>query len=321
MKRSIVLGVDIAKKSFDVCLRQAGLPDRQAVFSNDAKGIAELLKWVGPVKAARVGIEATGSYWQALAAELHGKRWRVYVLNPAYVKGHGQSRGRRSKTDRSDAALVADYVWRNADGCVEWEPLAPELEELRELTRLYHDVTNAAASLGQRREGLRTARAQALLEEIAARVKDFAKEIRKEARAHARKHPSLDQAVRCLESIKGVGEVTALAMVAELPRKRTARSVACWAGLTPREYESGTSLRKAPKVCKQGSEYVRTLLYWPAIAALRFNPAMQQFGRRMEQSGHNKMQIIGAAMHKLLRWCVGVLNSGRPFDSSLHAIA
>jgi len=318
MKRSIVLGVDIAKRTFDVCWREQGQPLRLASFGNDPAGFAELCQWLGTVEGARVGMEATGSYWVALATELRARGALVYVLNPAYVRGHGEARGRRQKTDRADAALIADYVWRNEDECEAWEPVPEELAELRELMRLYQDVTQTAAALGQRREGLRTAAARALLEEVSAAVKGFAKKVLKGARAHARKHESLRREVECLESIKGVGAVSALALAAELPRGRAARQVACWAGVTPGEFESGSSVRKKPRLCKKGSDYVRKLLYWPAITALRCNPAMQEFGERMKKSDHSKMQVVGAAMHKLLRWAVGVLNTGKKFDPSLH---
>jgi transposase len=238
----------------------------------------------------------------------------VYLLNPAYVKAHGQSRGQRGKTDRIDAALIADYLATHRPDCEPWQPLPSELEELRELMRLYNDVRGAAASLGQRRAGLRTSVARALQEQIAKTVKQFAQRILKAAREHARRHVSLARPVENLQTIKGVGEISALTFVAELPRGRAARSVAAWAGVTPRPYESGTSVRKRPKLCKQGSDYVRQSLYWPAVTALRCNPVMQEFARRLEKSGHNKMQRVGAAMHKLVRWASAIIHNGQPFD-------
>jgi transposase len=239
------------------------------------------------------------------------------LLNPAYVKAHGQGQGQRSKTDRVDARLIADYL-RTHD-CEPWAPLPAELEQLRELMRLYADVTALAASMAQRKESLRTSLAAKLQAEVTASLQQFAKQILQTAQAQARQHPSLAQPIRCLRSIKGIGPVTALTLTAELPRHRAARSVAGWAGVTPRQFVSGDTVYKRPKVCKQGSDYVRHVLYWPAITALRFNPAMQAFGQRLQQRGLNKLQIIGAAMHKLLRWAVGVINSEKSFDLSFHA--
>jgi transposase len=313
---SVFLGIDIAKAKFDACLCAPGQAPRQSSFRNDPSGFAALRQWVGSVGPLRVGLEATGAYWMGLAHALHGLGWEVYVLNPAYVKAHGQACGQRHKTDRVDAALIADFMARHE--CEPWQPLPAELEELRELMRLYQDIVGVGAGLAQRREGLRTAGARALLEEITGLVQAFAQRVLRRAQEQARAHPELQKPVDSLRSIKGIGVVSALTLTAELPRGRSARSVACWAGVTPRFFESGTSVRRTPKICKQGSDYVRQMLYWPAITALRCNPAMQPFKERMAQSGHNKMQTIGGAMHKLLRWAVGVINSGQTFDPSIH---
>lgn len=319
MKQFAILGIDIAKAKFDVCLHLAQGGFRRQSFPNNLEGFVELRHWLRAHQAGplRVGIEATGCYWMSLAHELHAQGWVVYLLNPAYVKAYAQSEGRRSKTDRVDAQIIARYVATH--DCEPWAPLPAELAELRELMRLYADITAVAAAVGQRQEALRTASARKLQAEITAALKEFARRVLKTAQCHARQHSSLARPVECLESIQGIGLVTALVLTAELPRDHAARSVAGWAGVTPRHFESGESVYRRPKLCKQGSDYVRHCLYWPAITALRCNPAMQCFARRLQAAGLNKMQIVGAAMHKLLRWAVGVMHSAKPFDSSLHA--
>jgi transposase len=109
----------------------------------------------GPT-AVRAAMEATGPYWVALAHWFYEQHWPVYVINPAYIKAHGQSKGSRTKTDRSDARLIADYLASHQAEL--WQPLPAELEALRELTRLYADVTSLAVSASQRAEGLRQPR-------------------------------------------------------------------------------------------------------------------------------------------------------------------
>lgn len=318
-REEAILGIDMAKATFDACFKgPRGLCQRH--FQNTECDFAELDSWLKEHHKAgtvRVGIEATGPYWVALAHHLHRNGVTVHLLNPAYVKAHAQALGSRSKTDRVDARVIADYVAKH--DCEPWQPLPAELEELRELVRLYADVTQLAASMSQREEGLRSDTARKLQQEVTTVLQGYAEKIFKTAEAHTAQHASLREPVACLKSIKGIGKVTALVLAAELPRGRAARSVAGWAGVTPRHFESGHSVYKRPKLCKQGSNYVRRSLYWPAITALRYNPAMQAFARRLQEAGLGKMQIIGAAMHKLLRWAVGVMKSGKPFDISQHA--
>jgi transposase len=321
MKRSNlfpILGIDIAKAKFDACLVLDSGHVHRHTFTNDPQGFEGLLQWVKAhgVSQVHAALEATGPYWVALAHFLYEQQWAVYLLNPAYVKAHAQSRGSRTKTDRTDAQLIADYLVSH--DCEPWQPLPAELEALRELTRLYADVTALAVSASQRAEGLRTELARQLQAKVTQALKEFSKEILAAARQHVRQHPSLEQSFEQLDSIAGVAQVTALVLLAELPRGRPARSVAGWAGVTPRQCESGTSIHLRPKMCKQGSDYLRQALYWPAITALRCCPAMKAFGDRLQAAGLTKMQIIGAAMHKLLRWSVGVINSDKMFDPSFH---
>lgn len=316
---AVCLGIDIAKATFDACLQLPQGRWQRGSFANHPEGFAQLTHWLqtSGISPARVGLEATGPYWLALAHYLHSQRLPVCVLNPAYVKAHGQSRGSRTKTDRADARLIADYLATHR--CEVWEPLPAELEELRELMRFYADVTGLAASAAQRGEGLRTGPAQQLQAELAQVLEEFAQKVLQRAREQARQHETLERTFQQLDSIPGIAQITALILTSELPRGRSARTVAGWAGVTPRQEESGTSVHRAPRLCKQGSEQVRRSLYWPAITALRCSPPMQAFARRLEAAGLNKMQIVGAAMHKLLRWSVGVMNSGKMFDPTLHA--
>ncbi len=320
MKKSklALLGADLAKRKFDVHLQLAQGQCRQRMFTNDEAGFAELWAWLieQGVTGLRAGMEATGPYWLALAEYLYARGVTVFVFNPAYVKAHGQALGSRTKTDRADARLITDYLAKHATE--PWSPRAAELEELRELMRLHADVIALKVAAGQRAEGLRTSAARKLQARLTKLLEDMVDLVRAAARKQAGSQTTLEQSIRRLQTIPGIGEVTALRLVAELPPGRSARSVACWAGVTPRQHESGTSVKGQPRMCKQGSDQVRTALYWPAITALRRSPQMQAFAARLKAAGLNKMQIIGAAMHKLLRWAVGVLRSGQDFNPALH---
>ena len=122
-------------------------------------------------------------------------------------------------------------------------------------------------------------------------------------------------------SIPGIGETTAALLLAEVDAGQfeSARQVAAFAGLVPRIRQSGTSVRGRSRLSKAGSSRLRKGLYFPAMAALRFNPQIKALGLRLSAKGKSKMLIIGAAGalwagRKLLHIAFGVLKSGRPFD-------
>ena len=94
--------------------------------------------------------------------------------------------------------------------------------------------------------------------------------------------------------------------------------MAAFAGLVPRLRQSGSSVRGRASLSKVGSARLRKSLYFPAMAALRFNPAVRALGERLKTGGKCKMVILGAAMRKLLCIAFGVLKSGKPFDPNYH---
>ena len=125
-------------------------------------------------------------------------------------------------------------------------------------------------------------------------------------------------------SIPGVGAWTAarvLAEVDEIRRSVSVRQLAAYAGLTPRERTSGSSVHHPPRLAKTGNSRLRRALYLPAIVAMRHNPAVHALAERMRTRGKRPMVIVGAAMRKLLHLIYGVLKSGKPFDATVALAA
>jgi transposase len=120
-----------------------------------------------------------------------------------------------------------------------------------------------------------------------------------------------------LTSIPGIGETTAGSILSEIPhidRFQSAKAVAAFAGLSPRERRSGTSIHGRARLCKTGNARVRKALYMPAVVALRFNPTLRIFAERLLSAGKHKRLVIGAVMRKLLVLAYGILRSGLSFD-------
>ena len=134
---------------------------------------------------------------------------------------------------------------------------------------------------------------------------------------HIQQHPDLKAQHDLLRSIPGIGDKTATTLLAEcgdIPSFTDARALAAFAGLTPKQHQSGTSVHGKPRLSKIGSDRLRKALYFPAITALRHNPIIKAFCDQLLARGKPKMAVIGAAMRKLLHLAYGVLKSGKPFD-------
>ena len=120
-----------------------------------------------------------------------------------------------------------------------------------------------------------------------------------------------------LSSIPGIGQTTAVAILAELPNINSfesAKEIAAFAGLTPAVRQSGTSVRGIGHISKVGNSGLRKALFLPAIVAKQYNPILVEFCERLGKKGKAKMVIIIAAMRKLLHIIFGVLKNQQEFN-------
>ncbi|MGB0561732.1 MAG: IS110 family transposase [Spirulinaceae cyanobacterium] len=137
---------------------------------------------------------------------------------------------------------------------------------------------------------------------------------------HIQAHDSLSTAEELLVSITGIGQTTAMSLLAEMgdfSRFKSARQLAAFAGLTPQDRTSGTSITGKTRLCKIGNSFLRKALYFSAISASRHCPVIRAFYNRLIAAGKPKMQALGAVMHKLIRIVYGALKSGQPFKPEL----
>jgi transposase len=308
-----VLGIDVAKKKLDACL----LTDGKVLvkkFDNDTKGIKLLEGWLRSLKLERVHacLEATGTYSEMVAEFLYEHGHRVSVVNPSRIEAFARTELKRNKTDSADARTIAQFcVEKNLD---EWHPLPPEIKQLQALSRRIEVLEQMLLAEHNR---LETA-PRTVTSSVKRVITDLEKEIDKVQRLikdHINNNPDLKQQSELLQTIPGIGEKTASLLLGEIEFRSfsSARAVAAYAGVTPRRYQSGTSLNRT-RLSKIGNGRIRKALYFPAIVALKYNRVIDLFARRLRDNGKRPMQVIGAAMRKLLHIAYGVIKNNRPFD-------
>ena len=311
-----VLGIDIAKAKFQVALL---LPDgkrRHKTCPNTPGGFEQLADWLARQQVRRVhaGLEATGTYGDALATWLHDAGHRVSVVNPAIIHAYARTQLARSKTDRLDAELIARFTATQQPPA--WTPPAPEIRQLQALVRRLDALQGMRAQEANRlAAGVRVAEVQASIEAVIATLDTHIAHVRTLIQEHLDQHPGLRAQRDLLTTIPGIGEATAAILIAELFDKRysSARQAAAFAGLVPRLTESGT-LRRRSRLSKIGPGRLRKALYFPAVTALRWNPTIRALRTRLHAAGKQPMVIVGAAMRKLIHLAYGVLKTGRAYE-------
>lgn len=309
------LGLDIAKDTYQATLLSDGRRFRRE-FANRASEFGRLRNWLHKHQADQVHacMEATGRYGEDLALFLHSQGQPVSVVNPLRIKAYAQSQLTRNKTDQVDADLIAQFCQTQQPRL--WTPPAPELLELRELLHHYDSLQALKVQVQNRRQaGLKSAVVRAQLDSQLHLIEQQLDDLRRQLSDHLDQHPDLKRQADLLDSIPGIGLLTAAKLVAVDPlRFDTARAFAAHAGATPRQGLSGTSVHRPTHLSKIGDADLRRAVYLPAVVARRYNPIVRALNDRLAERGKCDMAIIGAAMHKLLRLAYGILKSGQPFD-------
>jgi transposase len=315
------LGIDVAKAKLDCALLLPNGKFRtKSGLANTPKGFAELDDWLHTQQAGRVHVcmEATGIYWEGVAEHIGNAGHRVSVVNPFQIKSFANACLVRSKTDKIDARLIARF-------CAERHPdpwQAPSVSE-QTLKALVLRLDALQAMRVQELNRVEVAR-DAVRDGIVAHIEWLDGQIKallREIGQHIDNDPDLKGKRDLLESIPGVGEHTVallLAFCIHPGRFGNARQAAAFAGLDPRQHESGSSVLGKPRLSKMGHRVLRKALYMPAMVTLYKTQWGKEFRQRLAAAGKAPMLIIGAMMRKLIHVAFGVLKSGMPFKPALH---
>jgi transposase len=314
------VGVDVSAKTLDVAFRVERGRIVCQEFNNDNVGHRALVKYLKKrSKRIRLVMESTGVYGLDLAIALHKTGIELMVANPRATANFAKANLQRSKTDRLDAGML--LLFAESMPFVQWHAPSAKQLELRSISRRVQAVLETVrAEKSRMHAAMHVEGTTVVRKSIKASLKGLAKQIA-ELRVVAGKiiasDPVLARRNELLLTIKGVGEISAFSILAELcvlPADMTDRQWVAHAGLDPREVESGTSVRLPPRISKRGNVYLRAVLYLPARVASRWEPSAAAFGRRLKANGKKPLQIHVAVMRKLLHAINAMFRNDEAFD-------
>lgn len=311
------LGIDVSKGTLDVALYKG----KHGRFNNSRTGLQALDRWLekAGVDELHACMEATGRYWVEIAVWLHSRDHRVSVVNPNRTSSYARSKLIRSKTDAVDAHLIADFCRTQAPKI--WTPPREEQHQLRDLVRRYGDIQKMERMEKNRLKcGVKESWVVTDLEHHLAYLKERREQLEQEIEVHITAHPWLSDQYKLLVTIPGIAAITAsrlLGEITDIASFESAKKLAAFAGLTPRHHTSGSSINRHTTITKTGNAHLREALYWPAISAQEYLPAVRALRERMLANGKSKMATIVAAMRKLLHIVYGVIKSMKPFNPEL----
>ena len=313
MKIKSFIGIDVSKATLDLCLVEHGRVLDQIQTSNSLIGIRKAFTRfkkqfdVNPENCCCC-MEHTGIYNHFLLEFLWSKKYAIWLERPMQIKlSIGMTRG---KNDKIDAVRIAQYAFKNQLDCKLWEPERDVVRDLKSLLTIRARFINAKKQLSvplREMQQFTSSKTGKLAEKLSGKaIKSLTTQIEETEIKIAELINSderLKELFTIIKSVDGVGPIVAAQMIAKTNEFKSftdPRKFACYAGIAPFEYQSGTSIRGKMRVSHMANKTMKSLLHLAAMAAVVAKGEMQEYYKRKVSEGKNKMSVINAVRNKLI---------------------
>lgn len=306
-----VVGIDVAKRELEVAVRPTG--ERWAL-SNGAAEIRELIPRLQALAPRLIVLEPTGGLESPVVAALVAAGLPVAVVNPRQVREFARALGRRAKTDRLDAQVLAHF-----GEAVQLTPRpVPDAatQELSGLLARRHQLVEMMTA-EQNRWPMAPPAVQPQIQEHLIWLRQQLTGLDRELRSRIRHSPVWRENDELLRTVPGVGPVLTTTLLAELPElgRLNRKKIAALVGTAPFNHDSGQARGK--RTIWGGRAPVRAVLYMAALVATRHNPVIKTFYTRLVAAGKPKKVCLTACMRKLLTILNAMMKQRRPWAPTL----
>jgi transposase len=319
------VGIDISKKTLDISIVNTnGKIMSQEKIENSSKGILSFSKRLIKMKFSRedtiICYENTGVYTMPLNSVLSNLKWNVWVVPAIEIK---RSKGlTRGKNDRSDAKDIALYALTNQ---FKFNPYSMPSEEVQKLKLLQSErekiveCIKQMSSTSENKEFYPKELTKSLMKINERCIKDLKKNLDKvefEIKRIIDENEKLKQQMTLITSIPGIGKQTALYLIIasnQFQNFKDWRKMACYAGIAPFEYSSGTSIRGRNKVSHFADKRLKSLLHMCALVSIRNNKELKLYYERKKEEGKHSMLILNNVKCKIIARVFAVINREKPF--------
>ena len=317
-------GVDISKKTVDISF----VWDRTTIhqqFTNDAQGMENLMRWIEELKAdlslTLFCMEATGLYCLTLTNFLADKNVDLWVEHAIQIKR--STALARGKNDKVDSLRIAQYAIKNLDKLRLYKPISATLEKIKNLATLRERIVDTQKRLlvpikefvdsgNQEMAKLLT---KSIKKTIDALEKDLAN-IEKQILITLEKDAELNTKYHFAKSVVGIGFVTAINLIIHtngFTEMKETRALACYCGVAPFEYSSGTSIKGKTKVHHMANKKLKCNLHMASLSAVKLDADLKQYYERKVAEGKNKMSVLNAVRNKLLARVLACVNKSKNY--------
>jgi transposase len=308
MNNECWVGIDVSKAQLDLFVSSQ---EREVRFGNDDAGRGELVDALVQAQPTLIVLEATGGLERALVAQLLAAELPVAVVNPRQVRAFAKASGQLAKTDRLDAQVLARF----AEAIQPAQRPMPD-EAAQDFADRLARRRQLVEMLAMEKNRLQQTPNKALRKEIRKHIEQLENHLRASEdglRRAVEASPTWQAQRDLLREVKGVGDITALTLIGDLPElgRLDRKRIAALVGIAPLNRDSGTL--RGRRTIWGGRANVRRTLYMAALSAIRFNPTLRAFHTRLRAAGKAKKVAIVACMRKLLTILNAMVRDNAPW--------
>lgn len=324
-----VVGIDVAQKELVVTLGRI-FEDlsidlyAHKVFKNTEKGFVTLLDWVNKLakesKDVHYVMEATGVYHQKFAYYLDENKLKVSIVLPNKISNYFRTLDVKTVTDKTCSEAIARFgLERKLEY---WKRPKMVYRNLQQLTRERDQiVAERVVVKNQLHAESNEAEPHFMtLKRINERIKFLnkqEKEIKNDIAAIIKKEADLKTEIDRMTTIPGVGELTAVIILAEtngFELIRNKKQLTSYAGLDVKEKQSGTSIRAKPRISKKGNRSIRKAMHFPALVAVKWDDNFKELYARLVSKHGIKMKALVSVQRKLLEMTYVLFKNQTSYD-------
>lgn len=321
MKKQIYIGIDVSSATLDICVRETQ-SHQSFVINNQAKDIRRFFKQFHQQELV-IGMENTGRYNWLLYEVLAETKHKIFVVSPIHLKKSiGLARG---KNDKVDAIRIASFIEKNQSELKEWKSPSANIRKLKILlTERSARVKNKSQLQVQQRDYPKMKKLElgrALLKMNKQLVLQLEKQIELIEAQIAQiisEDSSLQQQAALIQSIPGVGKILCWMMLAKTENFtliNDPRKMACYSGVVPFAYQSGTSVKGKNRVSVYADKSIKTVLHLAALTAIRLKSDLRQYYERKVAEGKNKMSVLNAVRNKIIHRIFAVVRTQQAYQN------
>jgi len=319
----IIIGIDVSKLTLDICIQETGV-NRFDNIPNTEKAIKVFFKQFDKKQDILIGMENKGRFNAMLYSVLIHFSFTVYVINPLHLK---RSMGLvRGKNDKIDSERIVQFLSKNYMDLQQWKPNSKVIEKIKLLNaERKHRVKIRAGLLAQTQDDqfLKPTMDKAVLRLNTKLIDILTKQINEiEDRIYQLicEDEQLYDHYKRIQSIPGVGKVLAFNMLIKtdgFTTINTPRQMACYAGVAPFDFQSGTSIKRRPKVSTMADKELKKLLHLAAMSAIRLENDLAIYYHRKVEQGKNKMAVLNAVRNKIIHRIYALIKNQTIYKNNL----